>query len=939
MSPGVLVGRDAEITQLRSIFRASVLGQGRTVLIEGEPGIGKSALVDVVADECVQLGVRVLHGRAEEMEQQISFAAIASCLGPENSAQALISSVLRGGTTESDRGSVANLEFAVTEAILDQIEQWCSTGPVALLLDDLQWADPATFLVLHRLGRTIGQVPLLMVGSFRPVPRTEEMERLLRSLQDRGAASIHLGPLSDQAVAGLIERLGGGPPGPKLRGLVAGAAGNPLYLTELVSALIREGRVRQDDGVLELTGPDPDVPQSLPVAIMRRLDFLSRRARDVLEVAAVLGPGLKVTELSAILDTPASELLTVVREAVAAGLLSDFGDQLMFRHDLIRRALAENVPTAVRAALRMQAAQALAGVGAPVDRVAQYLLTTDTIDSWVLDWLVEAAEPLTTRAPTMAVELLGRAAARADTEDGRLQALRFQMARALLFAGRPEDAEQTAQAAMVANRDPARDAALRWLLAQAYFQQGRLREAQIVSEEALASAVLTTPELARFQHFAAQARLTRGYFDLPAAEAEAQAMIDRGDPDSTAYGLYYLSGVRWIQERMADSLELMDRATVAFGTPEAQPDWDVPIEMYRAYILLELDRDPEAEKAFETGLRQAERHGSIYLNWYHLGKARLHFLHGRWDDALAEIQAGLDSLDTFGKVRPMHTRLGLRSQAAIIAIHRGDRTIAAAVAKEARPSRRAAFYDYLGQWAKALAWEAQGESERALDGLAELWDRGIHTRIQGGLHYVVPDMVRLALAIGRADLAGRLADDLAVMVAAQPTPTLRGILGYSSGFATGDPEKLLDAADILRGADRPLYQAYAQEAAAAVLAADRSADRTTEARAALAAALDLYDRLDATWDASRARARLREAGIRSRRPVLAQRAKTGWEALTDTERKVAELVAEGYSNPDIAARMFISRRTVQSHVSSILTKLNVTSRVELAVTASRHGAG
>lgn len=939
MSPGVLVGRDAEITQLRSIVQAAVLGQGSTVLIEGEPGIGKSALVDVVADECAQLGVRLLYGRAEEMEQQVSFAAIASCLGPDNSPQALISSVLRGGGTEPDRGSVANLEFAVTEAILDRIEQWCSTGPVALLLDDLQWADPATFLVLHRLARTIGQVPMLMVGSYRPVPRSEEMERLLRSLHDRGAVSIRLGPLPDRSVAGLIERLGGGPPGPELRNLVAGAAGNPLYLTELVSALLREGRVGLDDGVLELTGPDPEVPRSLPVAIMHRLDFLSRRARDVLEVAAVLGPGLKVSELSAILDTPASELLTVVREAVAAGLLSDSGDQLMFRHDLIRRALAENVPAGVRAALRMQAARALAGVGAPVDRVAQYLLATDSVESWTLDWLVEAAEPLTTRAPTMAVELLGRAASRADTSDCRIQGLRFQMSRALLFAGRPEEAERTAQAAMIANRDPARDAALRWLLAQAYFQQGRLREAQIVSEEALASAVLTTAERARFQHFAAQARLTRGHLDPSADEAEAQAMIARGDSDSTAYGLYYLSGVRWIQERMAESLELMDRATVAFGTPEAQPDWDVPIEMYRAYILLELDRDAEAEKAFETGVRQADRHGSIYLNWYHLGKARLHFLHGRWDDALAEVQAGLDSLDTLGKDRRMYTKLGLRSQAAIIAIHRGDGNVAAAVAREAQPSRRAAFYDYVGLWAKVLAWEAQGEPGRALDGLVELWDRGVHTRIQGGLHYVVPDMVRLATSIGRSELAGRLTDDLRVMVAAQPTPTLRGIFAYSEGSATADPEKLLDAADILRGADRPLYQAYAQEAAAAVLAVDRGTDRTTEARSALAAALDLYDRLDATWDASRARARLREAGIRSRRPVLTQRAKTGWEALTDTERKVAELVAEGYSNPDIAARMFISRRTVQSHVSSILTKLNVTSRVELAVTASRQGAG
>src|SRR5690242_12403814 len=204
MSLGVLVGRDAEVAELRALVQQAVLGQGQAVLIEGEPGIGKSVLVDVVAEECAQLGVRLLRGRAEEMEQQVSFSAIASCLEAETSAgvPTLISAALRGDATEpaADAGSVANLEFAVTEAILDLVEQWCATGPVALLLDDLQWADPATYLVLHRLGRTIGQVPLLLVASCRPVPRREEMERLLRSLATRGSVSMRLGPLDEPAV-------------------------------------------------------------------------------------------------------------------------------------------------------------------------------------------------------------------------------------------------------------------------------------------------------------------------------------------------------------------------------------------------------------------------------------------------------------------------------------------------------------------------------------------------------------------------------------------------------------------------------------------------------------------------------------------------------------------------------------------------------------------
>jgi DNA-binding NarL/FixJ family response regulator len=194
----------------------------------------------------------------------------------------------------------------------------------------------------------------------------------------------------------------------------------------------------------------------------------------------------------------------------------------------------------------------------------------------------------------------------------------------------------------------------------------------------------------------------------------------------------------------------------------------------------------------------------------------------------------------------------------------------------------------------------------------------------------------LAVTLGEPGIAGRVAGDMQRLAARQPTPTLRGIDELCRGIAASDADLLLGAADVLREAGRPLYHAYAREGAAAVLAAG---GRTGEARTALAAALELYDGLDAAWDAARAKARLREAGVRSRRAVAGQRARTGWNALTETERKVAALVAQGHSNPDIAARMFISRRTVQSHVSSILTKLGCTSRVELAVVAARHTGG
>jgi DNA-binding CsgD family transcriptional regulator len=139
-------------------------------------------------------------------------------------------------------------------------------------------------------------------------------------------------------------------------------------------------------------------------------------------------------------------------------------------------------------------------------------------------------------------------------------------------------------------------------------------------------------------------------------------------------------------------------------------------------------------------------------------------------------------------------------------------------------------------------------------------------------------------------------------------------------------------ADAYAAAGRPLLEAEAREHAAEALAA---AGRDQEARLQLDAAQDHYTRLDASWDAARADARLRARGIRRGVHGPRRRPKAGWAALTDTEQTVAALLAEGLSNPDIAGRMFISRRTVQFHVSNILAKLGLSSRVELAALVAR----
>jgi DNA-binding NarL/FixJ family response regulator len=316
-----------------------------------------------------------------------------------------------------------------------------------------------------------------------------------------------------------------------------------------------------------------------------------------------------------------------------------------------------------------------------------------------------------------------------------------------------------------------------------------------------------------------------------------------------------------------------------------------------------------------------------------LGTAGVHALAGRWDDALAEIKAGLDAIETVGPFRALDSGWGMRGQAALIALHRGDLDNAVSLLSAPGAVHRDAFYGYVRLWAEARVHEAEDRPRQALDMLFEAWQGADKLRRHRGLHFVAPDMARLAATLGDGALAQQLAKDVALLAVPDPVPSMRATAALCRALADNDADLMLSAERDYATAGRPLYQAYAAENAAVLLA---RAGRLAEVRTELATATDLYDGLEARWDSGRAEQRLRQVGVRRAGPNPRRRPKSGWESLTETERKIAALVAEGNSNPAIAARLFISRRTVQSHVSSILAKLNLSSRVELAVVAHQH---
>ena len=369
---GALVGRDSERALLAGLIKQVSGGRGGSVLIEGEPGIGKSALVRAVVAEAPEVGCQVFWGSGDELGQGLPLLPFLDGLRVrEPSANPRRQAIVRllrgeGGT---DRG--IDVPAVLAEQLLALVAEQCGVRPVIVVIDDLQWADPASVALWGRLARLAGQVPLLLVGMMRPVPQRDELLALRRAAG--GVARLELSALSETAVADLVAALAGGSPGGDLLRLAGGAAGNPLYITELVTALTRSSKVSiTGTGVAALTASS--VPGSLSAAIVDRLGFVARPVREVLRAAALLGVDFAVTDLAVILNRSVTDLIPVVDEARAAGVLAESGNGLGFRHPLIRAALYDEMPAPVRAAWHRDAGRALAKAGASADRVARQLL-------------------------------------------------------------------------------------------------------------------------------------------------------------------------------------------------------------------------------------------------------------------------------------------------------------------------------------------------------------------------------------------------------------------------------------------------------------------------------------------------------------------------------------------------------------------------------------
>ena len=927
---GALVGRDSEMTTLTGLIKELSRGRGGSVLIEGEPGIGKSALVRAAVAGAPEAGCQVFWGAGDELGQALPLLPFLDGLRVrEPSANPRRTTIVRllRGEVAADRGT--DVPAVLAEQLLALVAEQCAVRPTILVIDDLQWADQASIALWGRLARSARQVPLLLIGMMRPVPQRDDVLALRRVAGD--AARLQLTGLTGTAMSDLLAALAGGKPDGNLLRLADGAAGNPLYLTELVAALARSSSLTVTEaGAAELASGS--APGSLSAAIADRLGFVAGPVREVLRAAALLGMDFAVPDLAIVLGRSVADLIPAVDEACAVGVLAESGQGLGFRHPLIRAALYDEMPAPVRAAWHRDAGRALAAAGAPPDRVARQMLRTvggsggmaEPMDEWMLDWLGRTADLLVGQAPGVAAELLTRAVASSPADSARHGWLASRLADAAYRVGDRAQAEQVANRALEHAVEPDLLADLHWTLAQCRMLAGLSAESLATLDRALASPGISARHRARLLVLAARTHSNLGEVDKAGrvAASALAAASEAGDNWAMGWALHVLALVTSAQGRMTDALPLYDRALTVTQADPALTDLRLLLQINKAVTLGNLDRYEEALAAAGQARDLADQVGTTFrLSQAHCALGQLLFQTGRWDDALAEVEIVPEDLK---EPAADCCDLGI---AAVISFHRGEIGAARGCLAAAAPHAERLGHRLITSLAlaRSLDREHDGVLPEALAALTEAFD-GNPEEVEE-IEDLLPDAVRLATETGDLGTAQALAGQAAALAAESEIPHRHANVLYCRGLLDHDASRLMAAAERYDDAGRPLLSAKALEAAAErfVDAGDRG-----QAREAFTRAVEVYTSLGAAADVARVQATFRAHGIRRGPHAKHRQARSGWDSLTATEIKIAAFVEEGLSNPEIAAKLLLSRRTVGTHVSHILKKLDVHSRTDIA---------
>lgn len=914
MSGRRLVGREEERARIRAVLDRLPEGGG-SLLITGEAGIGKTTLLRDAEIHAAERGALVLSITAAQSESHLPFAALHELVHPFESRiagmrprqRAALEAAL--GRTSEPPSDVFLVGLGVLQLLSELGNGRGTSGGgtsghgVLVSIDDSRWLDPSSAQVLAFVARRIASDPVAVLLTQRTGPSTV--------FDDANVEHLEVPPLSSRSAADLLDEARGDlDPDARARVGVL-AEGNPLALLELPApADAARGSGASGTAGFGNTGPI-DLGDRLGRAFTVRWSALDDTARTALLIAAV-NDGPSLSEVGSAAKAIGHTItLDTIDDLSAAGALRVHGDTVEFRHPLVRSGVID----AASDRDRRGAHAALAGIlrKAAPDRAAWHLAASVTEPDEAAASALDAVARIARSSGDLEVELRALSRSAELSQDGDARARRgLRAAEVAVALSRPEVARTVMPRlgyARLDTHEAARLALLHDSLDAGVHTGARLGQLTAHAEAVTAS----DPDLAVELLIAAGAHLTASSFTLPADAAlrAARALADvLGEEDSRSVAVSAVIDPLNSSERVRRHVSALDPLNL---------DAADEVLMNTTAFVIDADADLVALQAavIDNHRLRGELRAIASLQVVHCWTA---ITLADWPQALQAADEGARLAQDAGAAQ---WEAGSLIATAIIAAFRGDREAAHAAmsTSESLAASRGAQNVLTGiQLTKGIDHIARGEYDEATSALARVFDRADPSFHPVQSSWCLGDLAEAAAHSGRI---GEVHDIIAAQHDEQvATPWQRMAAEYATPFLADDPEAAFLAALHGRVARWPTYRVRMLVEYGAWLRRHR---RIAEARERLRAARDGADAFGLHPWSERARAELRAMGEDSAAPSVAR-----WESLSPQELQVAQLAASGLSNREIGERLFLSHRTVGSHLYRIFPKVGVTNRAQLA---------
>ena len=959
-----LVGRADEVQLLEELLDGLDRRSPGAVELVGEPGIGKTRLLSELATRAESRGHLVLAGSASELERELPFSVFVHALdeyvesleGTEISAladdvQAELAHVLPSLSALAGDRAVAHQHerYRSHRAMRELLERLAHTRPLVLVLDDFHWADAASIELLGALLRRPPASAVLGALALRPRQTPARLGAALERAH-RGAAltRIELGALTrDEARELLGEHV-------DAAALYAESGGNPFYLEQLVRSPEQAGGAtsRQDVSFTAL-----EVPPAVAASLGEELALLSSAGRLVLEGAAVAGDPFEPELAAAAAARSEAAAMDAIDELLQLDLIRTTAvpRRFRFRHPLVRRAVYEATAGGWRLGAHERCAEALAARGvAAAGRAHHVERSARQGDVAAVAVLRDAGESAARLAPESAAEWFGaalRLLPETSPSEARVELL-LARAGALAAAGHFTGGHEALLEAIAIV--PKQSSALRSTLATACSgverQLGRYEQAHA----RLVTALRDVPERASVESVELLIELTlnefyRSRFDAMhhwAGRAVADAKELRDAPlMAAALAMPPLADAMTGRTATARSHRARAAAVVDDLSDDElslRPDAAAWLAAAELYLDLYAEADTHASRALS--LARATGQGDPLFRLYPI-LPRIWYVRAKLAEAAELLDDAIEGGRLLGSPPALAGNLFNRS---VIAVAVGDLDVALATAEEGVELTRQLDDGFVTAWAAvrlaAVLLEA-GQPDRAVESLLDRAGGEELPLIPGGWRtYCLELLTRCLLALERRDEAERAAAHSEVAAAAVRLPLASAwadravaAVALASGDAERASERALASADVAQEVGAPIESALSRTLAGRAFAQAGQSDRAVAELQHAASAFDACGALRYREGAER------ELGKLGHRPHRRTRAGTtdgtAIDSLTERELQVARLVVDRKTNPEIATALFVSQKTVETHLRNIFRKIGVSTRVELARAVERADNG